>query len=75
MFAHDVEPAASIEEALLPQAAAGDGGEKGPSRQRNDNRQNEYVVVERNLLSLAGCGLNALRTADYLEEVLGDGYA
>jgi hypothetical protein len=32
-------------------------------------------AVERNLLSLGGGGLNAIRTADYLEEVLGDGYA
>jgi hypothetical protein len=32
-------------------------------------------AVERNLRSLGGGGLNALRTADYLEEVLGDGYA
>jgi hypothetical protein len=32
-------------------------------------------AVERNLLSLGGGGLNALRTADYLEDVLGEGYA
>jgi len=32
-------------------------------------------AVERNLLSLGGGGLNAVRTADYLEEVLGDDHA
>lgn len=32
-------------------------------------------AVERNLLSLGGGGLNALRAADYLEEVLGGGHA
>ena len=32
-------------------------------------------AVERNLLSLGGGGLNALRAVDYLEEVLGDSYA
>jgi hypothetical protein len=32
-------------------------------------------AVERNLLSLGDGGLSALQTADYLEEVLGDGYA
>jgi hypothetical protein len=32
-------------------------------------------AVERNLLSLGGCGLNALRAVDYLEEFLGDAHA
>lgn len=32
-------------------------------------------AVERNLLSLGGGGLNALRAADYLEEALGGGHA
>jgi hypothetical protein len=32
-------------------------------------------AVERNLLALGGGGLNALRTADYLEDVLAEGYA
>jgi hypothetical protein len=32
-------------------------------------------AVERNVLSLGGGGLNAVRTADYLEDVLGEAYA